>query len=214
MPRTARLTYPGGFYHIFNRGLNKEIIFSDKNDYEKLLAKLSSLLQEGDWTIYCYILMPNHYHFLVEERKKPVSSLMGRLFTSYSQYFNKRHDRQGTLFQDRFKSKLVQKDNYFLHVSRYIHLNPVQANLCRFPEEYPYSSLMEYIGKNRRNIIDLEKIKRLLGDQKTGVEDYLRFVKEGINLNLLEFDPFVQKKEALGSAVFVTHRKMVHFRKT
>ena len=129
MTRTARLTYPGGFYHIFNRSLANIHLFPDVSYYEKLLEKLSLLIKEGDWIVYAYCLMPNHYHLLVEEKKIPVAKLIGRLFTSYSAFFNKRNKRHGPLFEDRFKSKLIQKYNYFLEVSRYIHLNPVKSGL-------------------------------------------------------------------------------------
>ncbi len=81
MPRIARLTYPGGFYHLYNRGL-KFPIFKKDTDYHKLLDKLSSLSQKGDWIIYAYCLMPTHYHLLIEEKNIPIAKLMGRLFTS------------------------------------------------------------------------------------------------------------------------------------
>lgn len=208
MPRIARLTYPGGFYHIFNRGLNKGKIFQEDKDYEKLLKTLASLLHEGDWSIYAYCLMPNHYHFLVEEKKTPIAKLMRRLFTSYSLYFNKKYNKNGPLFQDRFKSKLVQKDDYFLVVSRYIHLNPYLSGLTNDPEEYVYSSIREYTGKNKRKIIDLDKVTILLGDKENRIETYLKFVRDGMYLNLDEYDPFKNDREVIGGPVFATHRKM------
>lgn len=208
MPRIPRLTYEGGFYHLYNRGLNKHTIFHRQKDYEKLLDKLSSLLLEGDWIIYAYCLMPNHYHLLVEQRKTPIAKLIGRLFTSYGVYFNKKYQRQGPLFQDRFKSKIVQKDSYFLEVSRYIHLNPVNANLVKTPEDYPFSSLGEYLGKYQRNIINLEKVTTLLGNHKYRVESYVKFVKNGMKLNLDKYNPFKDKNEVVGSRVFSSHRKM------
>ena len=208
MPRTARLTYPGGFYHIFNRSLEKKTIFKQSRDYIKLLDKLTDLIHEGDWIIYAYCLMPNHYHFLIEEKKMPISKLMGRLLTSYGVYFNKKYHRQGPLFQDRFKSKLIQKDNYFLKVSRYIHLNPVNAGLTENPENYPYSSLKEYLGNSKREIINLDKVTTLLGERKTRIKDYLEFIKEGMTLDLEEYNPFNNMKEVIGNTVFATHRKM------
>ncbi len=210
MPRLARLTYQGGFYHLYNRGLNKQKIFHYHKDYEKLLGKLSSLLLEGDWTIYAYCLMPNHYHLLVEERKTPIAKLIGRLFTSYGVFFNKKYQSQGPLFSDRFKSKIIQKNSYFLEVSRYIHLNPVKAGLVNTPEDYPFSSLSEYVGKLHRNIIDLEKVTTLLGDHKHRVESYVKFVKDGMKLDLEKYNPFTNKNEVVGSRVFSSHRKIGH----
>ena len=211
MPRIARLTYPGGFYHIYNRGLNHSPIFHNKEDYEKLLDKLSTLTTEGDWIIYAYCLMPNHYHILVEEKSTSIASLIGRLFTSYCVYFNKKYKRQGPLFQDRYKSRLVQKDAYFLAVSRYIHLNPVKSGLIGNPQDYEYSSLKEYTGNSLRYIINLDKITTLLGENKTRIADYLQFVKDGIKLDLEEYNPFVNEKDVVGSVIFTTHRKKRYF---
>ena len=211
MPRIARLTFPGGFYHIFNRGLNKNQIFHEDKDYERLLEILNGLLRKGDWCFYAYCLMPNHYHFLVEEKRTPIAKLMGRLFTSYSLYFNKKYNRQGPLFQDRFKSKLVQKESYFLEVSRYIHLNPYKSAMTKNPEEYKYSSLREYLNNSSRKIIDMNKIIILLGDKGNRIENYLKFIKDGMNLNLDEYDPYKNNNDLIGNPVFATHRKMKAF---
>lgn len=211
MPRIARLTYPGGFYHLYNRGLNKSPIFHGNDDYNKLFDKLSALTADGDWIIYAYCFMPNHYHILIEEKNTSIASLIGRLFTSYGVYFNKKYKRQGPLFQDRYKSRLVQKDKYFLAVSRYIHLNPVKSGLVKKPLDYEYSSLREYVGNKNRNIIKLDRITTLLERNKTEIEDYLQFVEDGIKLDLDEYDPFSNKKETVGSAVFSTHRKKRYY---
>ncbi len=207
MPRIARLTYHGGFYHIYNRGLNKSPIFYSQTDYRKLFDKLSSLAIEGDWIIYAYCFMPNHYHMLVEENNIPIAKLIGRQFTSYCVYFNKKHKRQGPLFQDRFKSKLIQKNNYFMEVSRYIHLNPFNSGLVENPQDYEYSSLKEYTGQIPRKIINLGKLSTLLGENDTRIKDYLKFVNDGMKKNLDKFDPFLNKSETVGSRTFSSHRK-------
>lgn len=207
MPRIARICYPGGFYHIYNRGLNKQPIFKQPADYRHLIRKLAELIAQGDWIIYAYCFMPNHYHLLLEEQRTPIAKLIGRLFTSYSLHFNRKYDRNGPLFQDRFKSKLVQKDTYFLQVSRYIHLNPVKDGLVRDPLAYPYSSLHEYVNNSHTNgITSLNKVERLIGNHPTAIADYLNFVQEGINQDLEEYNPFTQEKDIVGSTTFVTHR--------
>lgn len=211
MPRVKRLTYPGGFYHIYNRGLNRDRVFIQSRDYEKLLQKLSEVLSEGDWVVYAYCLMPNHYHFLIEENRMAIAKLMGRVFTSYAVYFNTKYKKHGPVFEDRFKSKLIQKDSYFQQVSRYIHLNPVEARLVSVPLEYPYSSLVEYAGRSGRNIISLAKVTALLGERKSRISEYLKFVQAGIKTDLSEFDPFVNKNDVIGNSTFASHRKMARF---
>ena len=206
MPRTARVTHRGGFYHLYNRSLNKHPVFKNFQDLDYFLKKFAKIVGDGDWTIYAYCIMPTHYYILIEEKKMPVAKFISRLFTSYGVYYNKKYKRSGPLFSDRFKSKIIQKDSYFLQVSRYIHLNPVAANLVRNPEYYLYSSLAEYLKKVERGIIDLDKITRLLQKNKTSIASYLEFVKAGRDKNLEEFNPFAGKKEVLGSKAF-TGRK-------
>lgn len=208
MPRVARLTYPQGFYHIYNRGLNKEQIFRDNQDYLKIVSTIIKLLKNDEWVIYAYCFMPNHYHLLVEEKRIPIAKLIGRTFTSYSQYFNRKYHRAGPLFQDRFKSKLIQMDTYFLELSRYIHCNPVKAGLTKIPETYPYSSMGEYLGIRPTNLIKWDKVIKLIENSAKGIAEYRKFVNAGINLDLEEYDPFLNEQDVFGSAPFVTHRKI------
>ena len=109
MPRSARIAFAQGFYHVFNRGVNKEPIFLEEADYHTFLKRLVALRTSlgYDHSIYTYILMPNHFHLLLQTRKTPLAKIMTSLATSYSMRFNKNHDRVGTLFQNRFKSKLL-----------------------------------------------------------------------------------------------------------
>ena len=212
MPRNSRITFQGGFYHIFNRGHNKGKIFYVDSDYEWLLKKISLLLKKGDWSIYCYCLMPNHYHFLIEEGKDSVSKFIGRLFTSYGVYFNNKYKRFGSLFQDRFKSKIIQKESYFMALSRYIHLNPVKSGLINNAADYPYGSLGEYTGKIKRRIINFNKVFKIIGESSKTLEKYVKFVTDGKTGDLDEYDPFNDKREVLGNRVFASHRKTRSFR--
>lgn len=211
MPRTARYTHSHGFYHIYNRGLNKAPIFLDPKDYDRMLSILKVLSHEGDWVLYAYCFMPNHYHMLVEEVHTPIAKLIGRLFTSYSLYFNKKYSRNGPLFQDRFKSKLIQKDTYFFELSRYIHCNPAKAGLIEDPRTYPYSSLHEYEDSTSNNIIQKDKVEKLLAMTDRSIRSYIEFVLAGLQLNLNNFDPFINHNEVLGSRTFSSHRKKKAF---
>lgn len=149
-------------YHIFNRGVEKRVIFQDEKDYNAFLEILAYYLipdkKKPDIfsrksqvkiaqavSLLSYCLMPNHFHFLIKQKKdNGIVNLMHALGTTYSMYFNKRHDRVGSLFQGRFKAKIVTKDNYLLQLSKYIHLNP-QEVYKKPLVSYPYSSYKFYL---------------------------------------------------------------------
>ncbi|MCX6704229.1 MAG: transposase [Candidatus Woesebacteria bacterium] len=145
----------GGFYHIYNRGVEKRIIFEDEQDYKVFLKNLKEILSPPDPsaanTIFslrgqsykavktplknyskeidlcAYCLMPNHFHLLIKQMKRTsLEGFMRALMTRYSMYFNKRYDRVGSLFQGRYKAVLVENEIYLLHLSKYIHLNPAE----------------------------------------------------------------------------------------
>lgn len=182
MPRGARIVFENAFYHIFNRGVARQNIFLEKEDYEMFLRKLNSLstLKNYDHFIYAYILMPNHFHLLMQTNRTPLSRIMSSLATAYAMYFNRKYKRVGPLFQNRFKSKLCQKDNYFLGASRYIHLNPIESGLADDVQNYPWSSFQEMFGQSQYTIIDKKEIERLIGASKKEKEAYYKFLLEGI----------------------------------
>lgn len=206
MPRVRRLTYPGGFYHIFNRGLNQARVFLQTTDYSKFLKKVEELLKDLDFVVYCYSLLPNHFHFLIETKKTPLAKIMARLLTSYGVYFSKKYDKRGPVFEDRYKSILVQQDTYFLELSRYIHLNPVKARLASNPEDYPYSSFAEIVGKGKFSLLDKKKLERLVGHSDWSLKDYIEFVYGGLEEDLSEFDPWKKGTQTLGSSRFSVNR--------
>lgn len=189
MPRTSRISFENAFYHVFNRGLNKQNIFFDTDDYNKFFQILTQLKTKNhyDHAIYSYVLMPSHFHLLIQTKKVPIATIMKTISIRYVVYLNKKYNRVGILFQNRFKSKLCDKDVYFLGVSRYIHLNPVVAGLVHNAESYPWSSLEELLGTSERSIIDREEVLRLLDNSVLGKISYQEFLLGGIkNWNELE----------------------------
>lgn len=146
MGRPLRIEYPGAFYHVFNRGLEKREIFRQRKDYEKFLFLCGELHRRFRIVFHTYCLMPNHYHLLVETPQANLSRGMRHLDGVYTQSFNRGYQRVGPLFQGRYKAILVEKENYALVLSRYIHLNPVKAGLCQVPEQYPFSSYRSFLG--------------------------------------------------------------------
>ena len=144
-----RIEYSGAFYHVVQRGNEKREIFTSDSDRGRFLDYLADLNIRYHVKIHTYCLMDNHYHLLIETPEANLIKAMHTLNTSYSSYFNKRKNRSGHLFQGRYKSILVQADEYLHHLSRYIHLNPVRANLVKDPGDYIWSSCSYFISKNK-----------------------------------------------------------------
>ena len=158
MPRRQTRFYPGGFYHLYNRGNNRQPIFEERENYLFLLERVRKyLLPVMDLVAYC--LMPTHYHLLVRVKETSevsetsevleVSRAMMRLSVSYTKAMNRRYARTGSLFQGSFWARCVKDDDHLVQVSCYLHLNPVLAGHVDQPEAWEFSSYREYIGARR-----------------------------------------------------------------
>ncbi|MFQ6082960.1 MAG: transposase [Candidatus Aminicenantia bacterium] len=197
MARPLRIEFPNAFYHITSRGNEKRVIFKDNRDREKMVTYLKESKEKFSIIIYCYVLMDNHFHLLIETAKPNLSKVMHWILTGYTVYFNKRHRRTGHLFQGRYKSLLVDKVNYLLELSRYIHLNPVRAKITEKPENYLWSSYREYIGLRKSSIANSKwLLKEFSSKAKEASKRYKEFVEEGIKTELS--DP---KKQSFAQAI-------------
>ncbi len=204
MPRGPRFAFENAFYHVFNRGINKQNIFFEDVDYLFFLHKLKALKNKYDHSIYAFCLMPNHFHISIQIRKTPISKIMSSLATSYSMYFNRTYKHFGSVFQNRFKSILIESDSYFLKLSQYIYLNPVKAGLVSDPLLHRFSSIREALGKEPLYFLD-EDIIRLIGETKSTQKEYERFIYDGISEDLTEMEQLFEKEEAvLGTNRFST----------
>ena len=143
MARPLRITYPGAFYHITSRGNERKEIFKSRADKDKFLFYLESATRRYDAIIHVYCLMSNHYHLLLETPSGNLSQIMRHINGAYTTYFNKKRQRVGHLLQGRFKSILVDMDEYCKELSRYIHLNPIRAKMIDNLKDYRWSS---YLG--------------------------------------------------------------------
>ena len=169
------------YYHVYNRGCNRELIFANDRNYKFLLQRAKSYLPDYPLKVIAYCLMPNHYHFLLlPEEDGILSRFIQRLFNSYTQAFNKQQNRTGTLFEGRAKSVLVDTDEYILHICRYLHLNPVKANLVTHPEDWPYSNYLEWVKKRGGTLVDREIVNGLF----TSANEYENFVLNDIDNSL------------------------------
>ena len=146
MARPLRIAYPGAFYHITSRGNERKAVFKSKQDRFKFLEYLGSATERYSACVHVYCLMDNHYHLLLETPLGNLSQIMRHINGAYTTYFNVKRGRNGHLFQGRYKSILVDMDEYAKELSRYIHLNPVRAKMVSTPEQYLWSSYNQYIG--------------------------------------------------------------------
>ncbi|MBR1644336.1 MAG: transposase [Bacteroidales bacterium] len=154
MARKPRETSGTGIYHVMMRGINRQDIFSDEEDFrffQKVLFQtvcpadeVTGRLMEERCTFYAYCLMSNHVHLLVRQRTESLGQIVKRIAVSYAQYYNKKYLRYGHLFQDRFRSEPVNTDTYFFTLMQYIHQNPVAAGITDQVGRYPWDSWGEY----------------------------------------------------------------------
>ena len=212
MPRGARFVFTDAFYHVFNRGINKQPIFISDPDYQFFLRKLNDLKNKYDHSLYAFCLMPNHFHISIQTRKVPISKIMASLGTSYSMYFNRKYEHFGPVFQNRFKSILIENDSYFLKLSQYIYLNPVKANLAKNPLDYKYSSIREALGKEQLHFLDGDII-RLIGETENSRKEYEKFIINGISEDLSAIEKLFEKEEAvMGNVKFATYAQKKYMR--
>lgn len=138
MPRMARLFIPGSLYHVMAHSVESKPLFLDDTDRTEFLSRFDKKLKECNFQCYAWALMDNHYHFLIRINHLPLSKMMRGLNGGYAQYYNKKHQKKGYLFQNRFKSVLCQDQQYAIDLVRYIHLNPYRAGKVQTLDELQY----------------------------------------------------------------------------
>ena len=180
----------GGFYHIYNRGNNKQDIFKNNMDYKRYQTYLKQFKQKHNVSVIAYCLMPNHVHLLLRQNgPDPLSNFMQRVHTAYSMYFNKKYQLVGHLFQGPFKTKIIKRDEYLTHLSRYIHLNP-QKLVTKLPS-YKYSSYPVYIGANVDDLVDTKFVLPMFKRKNQTLQDaqlsYKLFVRsQALDITLID----------------------------
>lgn len=210
----------GQIYHVFSRSIAKFVIFNNERElaritetigyyqYEKPVTKLSRYLEIKDSSrrsktdmfagkdkiveIIAYCIMPTHIHLVLKQLKENgISTFVGNVLNSYTKYFNTKHERKGPLWEARFKSVLVENDEYLLHLTRYVHLNPVTAELVNAPEDWKASSYDEYISEKPSNgrICKYDHILNTKPDlYRQFVEDRISYQRELAKIKSLMLD--------------------------
>ncbi len=179
----------GEYFHIYNRGNGKNKVFLDEEDYQFFILRLnqnlfpdtyktkysySTPLPKNSFSMICYCLMPNHFHFLIKQNREiPTSKLMLKVCTSYSKYFNKKYKSVGHIFQDQFKQIWVDDNSYLVWLSAYIHENPGVAGLVSNSSRYNWSSYSDFVGLKRGSI---KCDREIILEQFIGPKNYCDFV--------------------------------------
>lgn len=179
MPYRKVNFYPGGFYHVYNRGNRKKDIFFDKGDYVYFLKKVRQYKDEYEVKVIAYCLIPNHFHFVLQQKKgPPISEFMRHITRDYAIFINNKYELAGRLFQGPFKVRAVESEAYLLHLTRYIHLNPLDIGVQKeLLATYPWSSYLEYIGVRHGSLPEFSSIIE-------GVENYEEYVLEGVEFRI------------------------------
>lgn len=174
LARVARKKSDTGIYHIIMRGINKQNIFEDEEDRYRFIETLKLYKDISKFKLYAYCLMTNHIHLLIKEEKESISQTIKRISSSYVKWYNGKYERCGHLFQDRFKSEIVENEIYLLTVIRYIHQNPVKAYLVNNVEEYPWSSYQEYLYQSL--IVDKDIVLGFISENNDkSIEKFVAF---------------------------------------
>ncbi len=190
----------GSFYHIYNRGNNKEIVFRDEQDYRAFLFRLGlafgikkenldkseltksfksririESLEPNSFKLHAFCLMPNHFHLLVEQcSEQTISKLLLKVLTSFSKYINLKYKRVGYVFQDRFKSVRIDNNSQLMLISSYIHMNPVKDKLVNKPEDYKWSSYNDFIINRKNHLINKEFLTAVFGSKTNFIKQNLK----------------------------------------
>ncbi len=184
MPRKARIDYPGGVHHLIVRGIERKRIFQDDQDRNAFLERLGLLLLESKTSCFAWALLPNHVHLLVRSGLISLAGLMRRLLTGYAVTYNRRYDRHGVLFQNRYKSILCQEEPYLLELVRYIHLNPLRAKMVNgldALDHYPYSGHSVIMGVWKREWQETDGVLGYFSRRKkVGRRKYREYMEQGI----------------------------------
>ncbi|MDO8446576.1 MAG: transposase [Deltaproteobacteria bacterium] len=182
MARKPRIEYEGALYHVITRGNQKQKIFKESLDYRKFLDNISAYKQRYHFRIYAYVLMTNHVHLLIETQEVPLSKILQGINQSYTMYYNHKYKTVGHLFQGRYKAILCDRDRYLLTLLKYIHYNPLRAQIVETLDNYPWSSYKVYFTEeNRSDIIDTKQVLALFSENKViAQKQYKAFMNDGV----------------------------------
>ena len=210
MTRPQRIEYEGAYYHVVNRGAGHGNIFHDDVDRRNILEIINEAFQRFGLEVHAYCLMDNHYHLLVKTPRGNLSRIMRHINGVYTQRYNRRRKTDGALFRGRYKAILIDSDAYLLHLSKYIHLNPLSANMVSSLEEYRWSSYLAYVGEAIPEdwLCQLEVYGQVSGSSE-GVGAYRAFMNnQEISQFVVDFYSKERLLPVLGEDAFISGLKL------
>lgn len=166
MPRKPRIHYPGALYHVIQRGNARQDIFSDAKDRHRFFELLHDAVERFGFRLHGYCFMTNHVHLAIQVGEIPLSRIMQNLSLRYTKWVNWRQDRIGHVFQGRYKSVMIEADNYLAQLVAYLHLNPIRARMVETPEDYPWSSHRAYLGLDQAPWLTTELVLSQFSNRK------------------------------------------------
>ena len=211
MSRPQRIIYENASYHVMNRGAGRQKIFKDRIDREIFLQTLGEACHQFCIEVQAYCLMDNHYHLLIKTPQANLSRVMRHINGVYTQRYNRSNKTEGALFRGRYKAILVDSDSYLLHLSKYIHLNPLTARMVECLEHYEWSSYLAYIDKTKSPpwLMRDEVYGQLTGTEHKA-EHYRSFIgNEDLDIKLIKFYNQQSALPVLGDDIFINSLTLV-----
>ncbi len=189
MARRLRINLPGVVYHIFQRGNNKEYIFSEDKDKLSFLYLLEKHTKKEDFELLAYVIMSNHYHLILRLKEVPMQHFMHSIMSKYARAYNKRNKRSGHVFEGRYNSIPVEDEHHLQDLLRYVHQNPVRAGLCRRVQDYSWSTDQFYRMQTEGGLIKTSFILDSLSKNRSeAVNLYLQLMSEPVNKGIECFE--------------------------
>ncbi|MGM9972695.1 MAG: transposase [Clostridiaceae bacterium] len=161
MTRKPRLEFQGAIYHVFQRGNNREHIFRDPVEKGYFLKQIKEHMAIYNYELFAYVIMDNHYHMIIRTNEAALSKVMHRINNTYSKFYNYRRERTGHVFEERYNSKVVDDHAYLIWLLRYIHRNPVRANMCDAVSKYRWSSDFFY-RRGIKSFVNIDLMLKIL----------------------------------------------------
>lgn len=187
MPRQSRKLSNTGIYHIMLRGNERKGVFLDRMDKHKFLEVLALKQKELAFSIYAYCLMNNHIHLILNNDNADLASIMKGIAVRYATFFNWKYNRVGHVFQDRFKSQVIEDDQYLLVAVRYLHNNPVKAGFTEHPEDYEWSSYRQYLAPVSKPWLNTALVLNMFSGQKNvAMKEFQKFSMQLDQISLLD----------------------------